>query len=512
MRKSATGAAGSLATVGQVATTVRPGRCGVALLAALAIALPILNPFAQGPSTQTAPLLFSWLCCAVLLALFRVGWVRVAVWGWLAATLVSSVIALCQYFGLAPHFSPWMSAAEAGEAFANLRQRNQFATLTNIGVAALLWWVRDCWMRDVRTERYKLVAAYLGLALIIMGNAASTSRVGFTQLLLLVVLVGAWKGPFQFKLFKMALFGLAVYVLAAVLLPISLEHFLGIPGRNAFSRMAQQEGCWSRRVLWSNVLHLIVQKPWLGWGWGELDFAHYATLYPGERFCALLDNAHNLPLHLAVELGIPLAAVICGGLCWLTVAAAPWRATRPHHQLAWMILAVILVHSMLEYPLWYGPFQMAAGLSVLFLLPRAPGAGTLTTAGRVPAALALAGCVSFAWWDYARVSQIYRPYEERSAQYRDDTLAKVRGSRIFRTQVLFAELSVTPLTAANASHMVSLARDLLHFSPEQRVIEVLIEGLTMTQQYDEALRHAALYRAAYPDDFAAWSARNRAPP
>ena len=58
---------------------------------------------------------------------------------------------------------------------------------------------------------------------------------------------------------------------------------------------------------------LIAQKPWLGWGWGELDYAHFITLYPGARFCDILDNAHNLPLHLAVELGVPLAVVLCGG-------------------------------------------------------------------------------------------------------------------------------------------------------------------------------------------------------
>lgn len=39
------------------------------------------------------------------------------------------------------------------------------------------------------------------------------------------------------------------------------------------------------------------------------------TLFPGERFCVLLDNAHNLPLHLAVELGVPVAALLCLP-CW----------------------------------------------------------------------------------------------------------------------------------------------------------------------------------------------------
>ncbi len=69
------------------------------------------------------------------------------------------------------------------------------------------------------------------------------------------------------------------------------------------------------------MLHLIAQKPWLGWGWGELDYAHYMTLFPGVRFCVLLDNAHNLPLHLAVELGVPVAALLC-----FAVLAWVWKA------------------------------------------------------------------------------------------------------------------------------------------------------------------------------------------
>src|SRR6187200_2175154 len=130
--------------------TGRPGNTALGpIMVAVAVALPSLNPFAPGPSTQIAPLLFSWLCCAVLLVFFRRDWVKPVVAGWLAAALLSSVIGLSQYFGLAQHFSPWMSAAGIGEAFANLRQRNQFASLTNIGVAALLWWLHDGWKRRV---------------------------------------------------------------------------------------------------------------------------------------------------------------------------------------------------------------------------------------------------------------------------------------------------------------------------------------------------------------------------
>ncbi|NZA01899.1 O-antigen ligase family protein [Ottowia beijingensis] len=87
--------------------------------------------------------------------------------------------------------------------------------------------------------------------------------------------------------------------------------------------------CGSRLILWRNVLHLIGLKPWTGWGWGELDYAHYITLYEGARFCHILDNAHNLPLHLAVELGVPVALAVCGLVAWLVWRGRPWAEQHP---------------------------------------------------------------------------------------------------------------------------------------------------------------------------------------
>mgnify|MGYP002133802168 CR=1 FL=1 len=73
---------------------------------------------------------------------------------------------------------------------------------------------------------------------------------------------------------------------------------------------AQDYGmCASRRVLWANMLNLALQHPWLGWGWGEADLAHFMTAYSGPRFCDLVDNAHDLPLHVAVEFGLFAAGV-----------------------------------------------------------------------------------------------------------------------------------------------------------------------------------------------------------
>ena len=102
---------------------------------------------------------------------------------WLAAAILSTVIALLQYFGLAERLAPWVSVSPLGEAFANLRQRNQFASLTVIGIAALLWLVS-------RGPGRALSAA--AMALLAIGNAATTSRTGLVQILMLVLMMAFW--------------------------------------------------------------------------------------------------------------------------------------------------------------------------------------------------------------------------------------------------------------------------------------------------------------------------------
>jgi O-antigen ligase len=421
---------------------------------------------------------------------------------WLAASLVSSVIALCQYFGLAHHFTPLMHVSLPGEAFANLRQRNQFATLTAMGMAALLW---------RRSRSIGFGYSSLAMGLLTTANAASASRTGLFHLIMLSGLCAAWKTPERQWRLGLCLIGGVSYLAAAMLLPHMAQLAIGLDVTSVWGRLTGGEGCGSRTVLWSNVLHLIAQKPWFGWGWGELDYAHYITLYEGPRFCDILDNAHNLPLHFAVELGIPIALLMCGGFCWLVLRARPWRDADSERQLAWSVLAVILLHSMLEYPLWYGPFQMAFGLSLGLLWPRfgqmcvRPATNALDAIVlRYSWAIVAIATIGYAAWDYRRVSQMYLPPEERIAAYRVDPLSKLRTSWLFRNQVLFAELTTTPLTRANAQHTYTIATELLHYSPEPRVIEKLIESAMLLGHEKQVLFQLARYRAAFPDAYEVW--------
>ena len=64
-------------------------------------------------------------------------------------------------------------------------------------------------------------------------------------------------------------------------------------------------------------------------------------------------------------------------------------------------------------------------------------------------------------------------------------------------------------TRDNAAAMHALAQEMLHYSPEPRVLEALIESAVALGLDDEAAFHLKRYRIAYPRDYARWSAAGR---
>jgi O-antigen polymerase len=482
----------------------------------LCLVLPWLFAYTSAPTLNWWPWFFSALCgVGVALAWGRISaqWLAAT---WLAAALISCVIALVQYFGVSDHawVARWISQTPAGEAYGNLRQRNQFASLTSIGLAALL----ACVALRAPTAPGRIALsdipawAWAAALLLALGNAVSSSRTGLLQWVLLLALVLWWQRAGRRSLVLLTAVALLAYLLAVPAMPALLSFVTGLDGPNLFGRMAQT-GSDSRIVLWANVLTLIAQKPWFGWGWGELDYAHFMAAFPGARFPELLGNAHNLPLHLAVELGIPVALIACAGVAAVVRACKPWRETDAGRQLAWAVLAVIGLHSLLEYPLWYGPFQLAVLLCAAWLWQTRGAAVPASQPGRFKPALATAAVLALAWAgaDYWRVSQtFFVPTSMRQASIWGGLQSQVKNSWLFAAQVEFAELVTTPVTPANALAMHALALRVLHYSPEPRVIEKLLESARITGVDAEVALFADRYARANPKEYARWLQKNAA--
>ncbi|MHA7598865.1 PglL family O-oligosaccharyltransferase [Alicycliphilus sp. T452] len=511
-------------------------RPDLAPLAALALALPFVFGFTESPYANFWPLMASGACAWLIAALAwwrawradGVGLARCLAAGLLLAALAGGAIGLVQFFGGDMGWAPWVHASTPGQAIGNLRQRNQQATLLALGAWALLWWVArlqaygeglPAQQRGVRRLWPLLLAALVPWALVLLAvaGAATASRTGALQWLLILGLLLLWRRSSGALALAVGGLGLLVYLLAAWGLPQLLLQWTGVRMEGLFLRLADaSHPCASRLVLWSNVLQLIALRPWTGWGWGELDYAHYVTPFEGERFCMLLDNAHSLPLQLAVELGLPVALLLCALLLWAVLRARPWREAAAPRQLAWGVLAIVGVHSLLEFPLWYGPFQLAAALAALVLV--APWAAALAARWR-PAARALAAAALLAApvlglalvRDYGRMSALYRPVADRPEALRALPAAELaRRVRFFQASAQFAVLTTTAVTPANARQMHDMASRLLHFSPEPRVIEKLIASARLLGLEGEAALHTDRYRRAYPGDFARWQGGGQA--
>ena len=481
-----------------------------------------LNPLTGGPSPAVYPWLISAVCGVLLWVRRRQLTVHFIATTWLAAAAVSSLMGLLQYFGFSAELHGLVHTTGVGDAFANLRQRNQYATLTSIGLTALLWFSSQPAPSTTTTIRRSTPVWTYAVALVLaVGNATSNSRTGMLQWCLVFVWVQLSGQKTNQATKALCAAALLAYALTTLALPMALEAFTGNAYGGLLARFEEQPGCSSRSVMWANVLHLIARKPWLGWGWGELDYGHFITLYPSKRFCEILDNAHNLPLHLAVELGVTSAILLMGLLVLWVARARPWAEAHPTRQMAWLVLAVIGIHSLLEYPLWYGPFQVAVGLCVLLFVRTAAvqnGVGVPARLFQTPwspkpwlervfATLLLAILIGAAW-DYWRVSQLYLLPADRAEAYRDNTLAKVRNSWFFQDQVQFAELTTVTLNSQNAVEHYAQALRLLHFSPEPRVVEAVIESAVMLGKDQEALYYLQRYQAAFPQDHAKWVARS----
>ena len=541
---------------------VRPVMC------AALIAAPFLSPFVAGPSANVWQLLFSWLCVALLFvagplappsrwplaalglllsaivwrgfgsdvslvlgAAVGVGATAMAAFvgaglaratkagqsalagGLLLAGLVSAVLGLLQYYGAAAPLVPFTTAPDLGQAYGNLRQRNQFATLIAIALVAALW------LHAAATSRRGRAWLLPAVGLLLLAAAASTSRTGLLQWvsICLVAAMLAWgerrsgspspslsKAPLQHRLpHPLLLLALIpAYFVAAWALPMLAGP--GVEDMLRRLRVGAPDGN-SRLLLWRNVLDLIAVHPWAGWGWGELSFAHFSTLYAGPRFVEILDNAHNLPLQLAVEAGIPASLAICGVFGAMTLAARPWREREPTRLMAWGVLGAIVLHSLLEYPLWYGPFQLVFGLCLGLLWPASRRQPISRTPALVAAALLLSA-VGYAAWDYTRISQIYMSRTDRLAPWRDDTLGRLKESWLFAGQVRFAELTLMPVTPGSAAEVHALASRVVHFSPEPKVIAKLVESAMLLGKEDEAAGWAARFKIAFPVEYAQWLA------
>lgn len=366
---------------------------GLSILATLAAAAVLVIGGSAAALRCTAEALFTAFC-----------------WAWLLAGVLNMLLAMIQVFAPDLPDGNWLAASGLpGRAIGNLRQPNHLSSL-------LLWsCIAAVALHELGRLRSAVTAALLaGLVFAVVLTASRTGLVSVALLALWGLADRRLSRPGRLLLLAAPLLYALSWCLMVLWADVSQHSFGGS------QRLAEGDVSSSRLGIWRDTLALIRMHPWAGVGLGEFNFAWTLTPFP-QRPTAFFDHTHNLPLQLLVELGLPLGGLVLALLLW-----ALWRGLRQAwtdqpaarstaQRCAMLMVLMIGLHSLLEYPLWYSYFLLPAAWAWGFALQ--PGEAEVPAATGAPpdkrnpllliAPAAVVVGALFSVFDYLRVAAIF---------------------------------------------------------------------------------------------------------
>lgn len=292
-----------------------------------------------------------------LAVLFR--WLATAV---LTGALLSAMLAFAQRLQIrlpdAVLFPP-----AGGRIAANIAQPNLLATYLWLGIAAAVW-LMESGILTVRRAIFAVI--FIGC-----GAGLTGSRIAILQGLVLIVLALLYQRQRMDDRRRLRTWLLAIGLLAVFAGGLASRYLLPridtISTRSALERLSENTLSGDTRLdLWRDALAIIGDHPLIGNGVGNFPWRMVeaaaaapvgANTHPGA------EHAHNIVLQLAADFGIPAMLLVAAVLIQWTGRA--WqRSSDPTRHWGFDLVALLGVHSLLEYPLWYAEFLGLASLAL----------------------------------------------------------------------------------------------------------------------------------------------------
>lgn len=164
------------------------------------------------------------------------------------------------------------------------------------------------------------------------------------------------KNLLQINLITLPLFSIVILFIAY----IAPDEIANLPTERLIANAPSNS---HRLSIWRDSINLFFQSPWLGIGAGNMRAESFLMQDSSSKFLSMgiHENAHNLFLHLLTEFGVGAFLIVLAGLTvWLR--AFKWRELNLDSWWLITLLAVLGIHSMLEYPLWYAYFLGIAAI------------------------------------------------------------------------------------------------------------------------------------------------------
>ncbi len=431
------------------------------------------------------------------------GWegaATVLAWCALAGGLLSALVAILQHYQIHTLLDPWIAAQRGAQVSANTAQPNHFADYTAQALASLLFLAAR--------RRLSLVLALPAGALLLFVLALSGSRSAWLYLAALAVL-SLWYSRRQGD-------GRGLAIGALVLLPgfVLAQYLIHLPwlagpvvAISPTERLFQPaSGLGSRLVLWREAWHMFLQAPLTGVGFGQFAWHRFllSGTLPDPYQEGLANNAHNLLLQLLAEFGLPAALLVAGGLLLWAMGAARERLSLARW---WMLslLAVLGIHSMLEYPLWYTDFLGIAaillGMGEARLLPLKLGRlgrGAFAAALVLGWLSALNLLHSYGTMERLLHKRYHYASEGQAAQRGIQSLLDIRRDSLLAPYIDLVFTGAITLDKDHLADKLGLNGGVMRFAPTAEVAYRQAMLLALNGEGGAAMGQLRLAAAAYP--------------
>ncbi len=269
----------------------------------------------------------------------------------LFAGLVSVVIAVIQFCGVDGTFAPFvlqLNHSVAIRPYANVAQPNQLALLFCLSIASV-WWL-------YQSGKLKATVATVMVLFLLSGLVLTQSRIGWVIIPLFFLFTWLWqqRGDNDSAIKVIAMWWSAGFTLLYGTLVICLPKIAALIGVIVVP-VADHVGSGSgseRMALIQQAWQISLAHPWFGAGWYEFGSQQVQIAADANAF-EYSQYAHNIIFNFAAETGWLITLSLFSALGYWFYKSCLRRHISKEIAFATLFFIAVLVHSLVEFPLWY---------------------------------------------------------------------------------------------------------------------------------------------------------------
>ena len=274
---------------------------------------------------------------------------------WISA-LITAIIGVGQWLGVWHKFDGrflWMLEVHPGtRIMGNLGQPNITGTLLIWGIVCALFISAKIETKFTRIINQQLTYGLLSASIILMTAASALTQSRTTTLGLFAITLVAWqfKSIYGSRAFKTTVAVCVLHVSLSILLPYISQILFTSELTAAYG--GKGIGSSARLSAYSIFIHSIFEKPFFGYGIGGVVSAFIDGVAISPGMGTYFAHTHNLILEFLIWFGIPLGLVLT--FIVLNFFYRSYKKIKSTNDVAsFSMLLVVLIHSMLEFPLHY---------------------------------------------------------------------------------------------------------------------------------------------------------------